>query len=142
GFHFFKGAPLKNWLIFYPIEKYLSKFTDTLITINKEDYVIARNKFFANEVYYIPGVGINLEKFKPISKVEKDKLRSKMGVKKDDYILIQVGELNDNKNQGMLIEAVGLVKDDIPNLKVLLVGQGPLRAEYETLIENKGLDNI
>ena len=37
GFHFFKGAPILNWLVFYPVEKWLAKYTDTLITINKED---------------------------------------------------------------------------------------------------------
>ena len=38
GFHFYKGAPKKNWLIYYPIEKWLAKYTDALITINNEDY--------------------------------------------------------------------------------------------------------
>ena len=45
GFHFYKGAPLLNWIIYYPIEKYLAKYTDTLITINQEDYQLAKNKF-------------------------------------------------------------------------------------------------
>jgi glycosyltransferase EpsD len=45
GFHFFKGAPLLNWLVFYPIEKYLSKYTDCLVTINEEDYYLANKKF-------------------------------------------------------------------------------------------------
>jgi glycosyltransferase EpsD len=45
GFHFFKGAPLLNWLVFYPIEKYLSKYTDGLVTINEEDYYLANQKF-------------------------------------------------------------------------------------------------
>ena len=50
GFHFYKGAPKKNWMIFYPIEKYYSKFTDTLITINKEDYEFAKNHMNAGRV--------------------------------------------------------------------------------------------
>src|SRR5699024_10984899 len=142
GFHFFKGAPLKNWLIFYPIEKYLSKFTDTLITINQEDYEIAKKKFYANEVFYIPGVGIDLDKFNSANEKIKYELRNKKGFKKNDFILIQVGELNANKNQRMLIEAIELIKDDIPNVKVLLVGKGPLNEEYELLIKNRNLDDI
>jgi glycosyltransferase EpsD len=45
GFHFFKEAPLVNWLVYYPIEKHLSRFTDGLVTINKEDYDLAKKKF-------------------------------------------------------------------------------------------------
>src|SRR5699024_8835548 len=66
GFHFFKGAPLKNWMIFYPIEKFLSKFTDTLITINQEDYEIAKKKFYKNKVFYIPELGIDFKKYKSV----------------------------------------------------------------------------
>lgn len=63
GFHFYKGAPFKNWLIYYPIERYLSKFTDTIITINQEDYSRALNHFSAKNIEYIPGVGLDLKKF-------------------------------------------------------------------------------
>ena len=62
GFHFFKGAPLKNWLIYYPIEKWLSKYTDKLITINKEDYEYAK-KFKAKKAYMIDGIGVDGNKF-------------------------------------------------------------------------------
>ena len=58
GFHFFKGAPLKNWMIYYPIEKYLSKYTDCIITMNQEDYKIASKKFKKTNVEYTHGVGV------------------------------------------------------------------------------------
>lgn len=63
GFHFYKGAPLKNWLIYYPVEWICSWMTDTLITINAEDYIQAKNKFHAKRVRYIPGVGVEVGKF-------------------------------------------------------------------------------
>ena len=64
GFHFYDGAPLKNWLVFYPIEKYYSRYTDVLITINKEDYKRAKEEFYAKKTVYVPGVGVDTEKFK------------------------------------------------------------------------------
>ena len=64
GFHFYKGAPIKNWIVFYPIEKWLSKYTDVLITISKEDYNRAKNKFKMKQLEYIPGVGVDIEKFR------------------------------------------------------------------------------
>lgn len=66
GFHFYKGAPLANWLVYYPVEKKLSKFTDVLITINDEDYQLAKRKFRAKEILKIDGVGVDLEKFAPL----------------------------------------------------------------------------
>lgn len=43
GFHFYKGAPLVNWLLYYPMEKFLAHWTDVIITINEEDYERAKN---------------------------------------------------------------------------------------------------
>ena len=65
GFHFFKGAPILNWILFYPVEKWLSKYTDCLITINEEDYTLAKNKFHAKKVELVHGVGVDEKKWKP-----------------------------------------------------------------------------
>ena len=67
GFHFYKGAPKINWMVFYPVEKFCSRFTDKLITINQEDYVLAKSKFKAKEVHYVPGVGVDLSKFENVT---------------------------------------------------------------------------
>ena len=63
GFHFFQGAPLKNWILYYPVEKFLSRWTDCLITIKKEDYKRAKKKFHAKRTEYVPGVGVDTQKF-------------------------------------------------------------------------------
>lgn len=109
GFHFYKGAPLKNWLIFYPVEKFCSKFTDTIITINKEDYNRAL-KFHCKDVRYIPGVGIDLDRFNPEKVVEGDK--SEFGFKNNDRILINVGDLSYDKNHELLLKVIKKLKDE------------------------------
>ena len=38
GFHFYEGAPALKRFLYYHAEKFLSKYTDVLITINREDY--------------------------------------------------------------------------------------------------------
>lgn len=142
GFHFYKKAPFKNWLMYYPIEKYFSKYTDDLITINEEDYKIAKNKFKAKNVYYVHGIGIDISKFKKeISNEEKEKLRKDLNIKNDDFVLAFVGELNRNKNQIMLLKAMkDLVKEN-SKLKLLLVGTGPLKEYFETKIKEYNLEN-
>ena len=98
GFHFFKGAPLLNWLIYYPVERFCARYTDKLITINKEDYGRAKQfKLRKNgKVYYVPGVGINLEKIQNL-KVDIKQKKKELGISKNIPILLSVGELNKNK---------------------------------------------
>ena len=110
GFHFYKGAPLKNKILFYPVEKLCAKYTDTLITINCEDYELAQRKFGAKKVTYVAGVGINTAKFREtvVSKVEK---LNEIGVPADAKILLSVGELNANKNHSAIIKAISKMND-------------------------------
>lgn len=141
GFHFYKGASLFNWLFFYPVEKYLSKYTDTLITINTEDYELAKNKFHLNDIYYIPGVGVDKEKFSiNLSEKEKHKLIESLGIKDSDFVIIYVAELNKNKNQKMAIEAIkDLVKKD-DKIKLLLVGKDSYNGKYQEMVKELGID--
>ena len=97
GFHFFKGAPLKNWLLFYPVEKWLSKYTDVLITINDEDFRIASRKFKAGRVVEIPGAGVEIGRF-DYNEQYRNQIRRKLGITSEKVMLLSVGELNNNKN--------------------------------------------
>ena len=141
GFHFFKGAPLANWLIFYPIEKYLSKYTDCLITINQEDYELAKRKFKkCRQIELVHGVGVDESKFNfEMSDKEKHELRESLGLTDEDFVLIQVGEMNKNKNQIMAIEVMrDLVKEDT-SIHLLLVGTGVLEEFYKEKIKEYNL---
>lgn len=139
GFHFYKGSSLLSWLIFYPIEKFLSYFTDDLVAINKEDYSVAKNKMHAKRTHYIPGVGIDLKKFSPVSLRQKDKIRKKNHYSTKDILLVCVGELNKNKNQSVIIKALSHIKN--PNLKLLLVGTGENQSNLEVLSHNLGVSD-
>ena len=110
GFHFYKGAPLKNWLLFYPIEKLCSRYTDVLITINQEDYELAKKKMKAKRVEYVPGVGIDVAKFANMV-VDRKQKRAELGVPETAFMLLSVGELNKNKNHKVVIKALAQLKD-------------------------------
>lgn len=142
GFHFFKGSPLKNWVLYYPIEKYLAKFTDCLITINNEDYNTASSRNFKSKsIKQINGVGIDLTKFKHQSSEIKQQLRYDYGFSEDDFIMIFAGELSYRKHQDMLIRALSLLKKNIPNIKLLLVGTGKLLDDYKEQAVKCGVDD-
>ena len=122
GFHFYKGAPLANWLMYYPVEKFLSRFTDTIITINREDYNVATEKFHARDVRYIPGIGVDKGRFGV--KHGGYEVRKKLGIKPDDVVVLSVGELNKNKNHEVVIKALG--KLNAQNVYYVIAGKGAL----------------
>ena len=144
GFHFFKGAPLKNWLMYYPIEKKFAKDTDILITINEEDYALAVRKLKAKRIEHVHGIGVNSKKFMfDISESERDEKCANLTVQPLDFLITYVAELNNNKNQMMLLEAMKKLVAEYPNIKLLLAGDGVNKEKYEKYIkENKLQSNV
>ena len=143
GFHFYKGAPAKSWILYYPVEKYLSRFTDVLITINKEDYEIAKNKFKARRTELVHGVGVDDSKFDgiPLKADEENDLKAELGIKDNDFVLMYVAELNENKNQIMLIEAMKQIVKTNVNIKLFLIGSGCLENFYKEKVKELGLES-
>lgn len=143
GFHFCKGASILNWIIYYPIERWLARLTDCLITINKEDYNLAVNhKFKAKKIEHVHGVGVDTQQFKPLENYQKFELRKSYGYSPDDFLLFYAAEFNKNKNQQLLIHALSLIKDEVPNAKLLLAGNGPLLDECKELAVKMGVDRM
>lgn len=139
GFHFYQGAPWRNWLLYYPLERLLSRITDVLITINEEDYTRARRFPVRRQVIRINGVGVPETWFAiPERSPECAALRAQLGIPQDELLLLCLAELNKNKNQQQLLEAIHLVQDEIP-LHCLLVGSGPERERLQRLAERLGI---
>lgn len=142
GLHFYKGAPLLNWILFYPVEKKLSKYTDTLILINKEDYEFCKKKFTAcKDIQYVNGVGIDKDKFnKKLSKAKIEQKRQELGISKDDFVAIFVARLDKNKNQKMLIDCVEALALEKKFIHLLLVGPDEMNGYYDKIIKEKKLE--
>ncbi|AMQ75603.1 MULTISPECIES: glycosyltransferase family 4 protein [Bacillus] len=143
GFHFCDGAPLKNWLLYYPIEKFLSSYTDCLITINEEDYERAKQmKKTDCSAKKIHGIGVNTDRFHPVSREESERLREKHGFGAGEFILVYPAELNGNKNQGLLIETAALLRNRIPELKLVFAGEGAMEEPYRKKAESLGVSDM
>ena len=141
GFHFYKGAPKKNWLLFYPVERIMAHLCDTLITITQEDFIFARKKFHTN-VVHIHGIGVSPERYHPVSIAEQHEMRAAEGLLPNDFVILCTGELNQNKNQATLIEAVSRCRNNIPHLRVLLAGNGSLEAKLKSRVRELHLEDI
>lgn len=140
GFHFYKGAPKKNWIVFYPIEKLFSRITDKLITITKEDYELAKQKFHC-KVEQIHGVGVDEKRYHAVSKEEKDRLRKDLGYSEKQKVILCVGELLPNKNQKMIISAMRGIVRQYSDAKLLIAGNGSEKENLEELIKSYHLEN-
>lgn len=135
GFHFFNGAPIQNWLIFYPIEKLLSRYTDILITINKEDYNRAKKKFKMKKLEYVPGVGIDINSIKSIV-VDQQKIKNELNIPINNKVIISVGELSKRKNHEIVIKAL----KDKKNITYIICGQGDLKDYLNDLAKQYNVD--
>lgn len=133
GFHFYKGAPLRNWLMYYPVEKICARWTDVLITINQEDYALAQEKMKAKRVEYVPGVGIDLQKFGKET-VDKGKKRQELGIPEDATILLSVRELNENKNHETVIRAIADM-----SVYYIIAGKGDPQEYLQSIIDELGM---
>jgi glycosyltransferase involved in cell wall biosynthesis len=136
GFHFFKGAPLINWLIYFTAEKFCSYFTDTIITINKEDFHNAKTKLNAKKVCYVPGVGVDTDFFS-CTAGKRESLLSEISADKDSIILLGVGELSDRKNHGVSIKALSKIENK--NVHLVIAGTGEKKEEFLNLAKEYGV---
>lgn len=129
GFHFFSGAPLKNWLLFYPAERFLSRFTDLLITINQEDYERAQH-FHARKTALVNGVGVDLTRFEKV--VDRVAVRSELGIAQDAPVIVCVGEHSDRKNHEVVLRTAAL----LPGVETLFCGVGQKQPELEKMAKD------
>ena len=136
GFHFFKGAPWKNWLLFYPVEKMLSYKTDELLVINREDYALANKKFHMRKLTYIPGIGVNTA-LRDCDEKQKRKKRQELGIPEDGFLMLQVAEFSKNKNQKTVIEAVEKMGN--PDFYYVMCGIGPEKDRLDNYVKKREL---
>jgi len=138
GFHFYNGAPLINWLVYYPIEKWLSKMTDVLITINKEDYELAVRKMYARKIYLINGIGVDIDKFAN-SAIDMESKKNEINIPLDSIVLLSMGELNKNKNHQIIIKTISKIKNS--DIYYVICGQGKQNRNLHLLSKRLKVDN-
>ncbi|MDA3733173.1 glycosyltransferase family 4 protein [Niameybacter massiliensis] len=139
GFHFCKGGPIKNWILYYPVEKFMAKYTDIIITINNEDYQVV-NKFNIKKKYYIPGIGLDISKFKDNDQ-EYDfrNKRAEIGVKGNETLIISVGDLTKRKNHQIVIQALANLRE--LKFKYVICGKGVEEANLKSLAKKMNIED-
>lgn len=138
GFHFYDGAPMLNWLLYYPVERLLSHRTDLLLTINGEDHRRAKT-FHAKRTEMVNGVGIDLSRFTEATPRQKADVRRELGLKEGDTFAFTAGNLDPGKNHKTLLHAMKLLDD--PSFHLVLAGNGPLYSDLQDLARELGIQD-
>lgn len=136
GFHFFKGSGILSWLVYYPIEKLLSYITDTLITINGEDYKIAKKKLHAKKTLLFNGIGCDIKKIEACVS-DRSTVRKKIGIADDDIMLLSVGELIERKNHKTMLRVLSKINN--PAVHYVIAGGGVLEKELKRIAKEMGI---
>ena len=136
GFHFYKGAPLINWLFFYPAERMLALLTDYIITVNQEDYARA-GRLPVKRAYYIHGIGANTDRLQ--RETVDQNIRKRLQIPETAFLILSVGELNANKNQKVIIDVLSLLQDK--DIYYVLCGSGKNLKSLQLRTKKKHLEN-
>lgn len=136
GFHFYTGAPALNWMIFYPIEKFMARITDLLVTVNHEDFERTKS-FRTKKIAYIHGIGINTGRLSRLN--NGSDIRKELGLDPHSFLVLSVGELNKNKNQKTIIDAIHIIPNN--NVHYLICGKGDEELNLKNQVSQYGLEN-
>lgn len=136
GFYFHNSSSKKNWIVFKTIEDFMSRYTDMMITINQEDYTNAR-MMHCKDVRYIPGVGVDIEKFKNVS-IDKNEYKKKLEIDEESVIILAIGELSERKNHQVVIKALGELK--VSNIVFIICGNAITNSATTDLIKRLSIE--
>lgn len=142
GFHFFKGSPNYYWYLYYPVERFLSRYLDCLITVNREDYELAKTKFYCKDVRRIKGMGVDPKRFPSISIIQRSAFRAELGISEDHFLLVYVAEFTEIKNHVFLIRNARIIREALPDVKIVLSGRGELMKRMQKLAAELGVLDI
>ena len=109
GFAFTRYSTWKQWLPYFAIECIGSSLCDGMITINREDFSAAK-KMLCKQVFYIPGVGVDLKKYHNVD-TDSRVYREKLDIPQEKIMVLSVGEIIERKNHRVIVEAIGKLRD-------------------------------
>jgi glycosyltransferase involved in cell wall biosynthesis len=142
GFHFYDGAPLINWLLYFNVEKIIRRYTDGIIVMNEEDQRNAIKLGYEKEkIFFVHGVGVKIAENK-VDSIKLDRLRNELGLKPKDIVVSFVAELNDNKNHQFLLRNWNDISRRCPNAVLFIIGDGHKAKELQDYVEKQRMSNV
>lgn len=119
------------------INWFLARFTDRIVAVsgNVRDDILVYDHVSPDKVEIIRN-GVNIDMF---SNQDGKSKRSEFGIPEDALVIGTVGRLAEAKGQRYILEALAVLKDKFPLIRLLIAGDGPLRKELEAYAETLGI---
>ena len=125
--------------IYVLLEKITAGFSDALIVVTDQDIDKGLKVGIGKrEKYHLIRSAISLDEFSP-DKVDRESVRKSLGLSPDVPVLGNIGRFSPQKNPLDWVRVASIVSKAIPECRFLLVGDGPLRGEVESLLEKENL---
>ena len=137
--HFDKSS---KKLVEYLTKFYCDKTINELIVPTKKAYDLFKEKYNVKRNIHIVPTGIEVERFYK-EKIDIKKIRElkkKYNFSKRDFIAIFVGRIAEEKNVPFLIEVTENIIKEKPNFKLLIIGDGPDKENYENMVKERNLE--
>lgn len=142
GFHFYKGAPLVNWFAYFPVEMFLAKFSDAIVTINKEDFELAKKIWRCGpQIFFLNGIGLDLTRLQMKEPEMNKNLRFELGLKDEDFVCIYIAGFTKDKNHLFLFRSFYDLEVAIPNVKIIFAGDGSYFDKMKNLAKSMGVED-
>lgn len=139
GFFFFKNNNFFKNLIFKTAEKYLSKFTNVLLTMSSEDFQAIEN-WKVKYKYKINGIGFDNSKF-DLTPFDKAKFKQEFNISDENLVVVTVAEFIKRKNYPAMIKSFAKLKTRIKNVKYIICGTGKLENKMKSLVRRLNIED-
>jgi len=143
GFHFYRGAPRRNWLVYYTAERIAARWTDGLIVMNHEDLQNAQRLGFkaGENLFYVHGVGVDLEHYSA-PPIDRYAIRTHLGINPNDVLVVCVAEFTKQKNHAFFLDAWHRFTRRCTDGHLLLVGAGRESDALRQRVEQECLPRV
>ena len=130
----------KGWKSSYAIDRIGGRIVDHYIAVSEANckYLVEEKRLPAEKVTVICN-GCDVQRFDAAHAVPAN-FRRRAGFAESDPLLLLAARLEPQKGHSVLLQAIAVLKNEFPNLRLVALGDGSLRAELEGQVRKLGLE--
>jgi glycosyltransferase involved in cell wall biosynthesis len=118
------------------IERWLARMTEAIIAVSDDEADHIRSLGIDSRKLHVVPNGIERPAFPP-----RDEVRSRLGISPREVVIGFVGRLTPQKAPDLLIDAFAMAFAQRADVRLLMVGSGPLESEVRRRVEQRGLSS-
>ncbi|WP_163655080.1 glycosyltransferase family 4 protein [Listeria sp. PSOL-1] len=93
-----------------------------------------------NKLIYTIPTGVDIDAFEPVPNEKIVEIKLNLGIQPNEQVILSLGRIAYEKNINATIDAMPQVLKRLPNAKLVIVGDGPIRKELMQSVLDMGLE--